>query len=149
MLSRPSSPLTWQGSRFGLFIFSSFPGQLHCFFSKDYTPYLFLLFHHAQLLSFAGMNPSLLLRTGIFFIRNRSLYWDFTICHQTLDKAVSFFEWLPHSQHRVTWVGEKACPTPQASWSLDKRTAELLLHSTMRAVMGRATASSTSTSIST
>ena len=29
MLSRHSSPLTWQGSRFGLIIFSSFPGQLH------------------------------------------------------------------------------------------------------------------------
>ena len=79
MLSRPSSPLTWQGSRFGLIIFSSYPGQLQCFFSKDYTSYPFLLFHHAQLLSFAGMNPSLLLTTGIFFIRDRSLYCDFAV----------------------------------------------------------------------
>ena len=55
------------------------PGQLLCFFSKDYTSYLFLLFHHAQLLSFAGMNPSLLLTTGIFFIRDRSLYCDIAV----------------------------------------------------------------------
>ena len=112
------------GSVVPLAMFSSYPGQLLCFFSKDYTSYLFLLLRHAQLLSFAGMNPSLELGTGISFIRYRSLYWDFTNIIRRLTNPFLSLNVHIISQHRDTWDMEKACPTPQASWSLGKRATE-------------------------